>query len=1416
MMADNYAKIEKQRQVLVTTYQSLPEFDRVVVQLMSLIYTAISRTLALTILEETGLFDRLTLNAGMFKPVIDRLLASQMLISSGKHTIQIHPLLVEIATREAVREGRLFLITESINIHLPVDSYYNGVIKFSSSGEFIRQVRLGLYRNDLPFIQKQFDNYHGFNRFSADRISYDELWQQICNNPFDPDWFETVTPELSESILTSILNRSIEQLNPAIEAFTALQIASQNSIQPMMGESRHILLVEQLLLRGKLVEAKDLLEQFPASWRDRTSLLWGWYHFIRGENEIAIAEYENALRMLKKSSSKKKIYFPSTSGLFFILALLRRGEGKDFTKALEYTRIGIQASSWLTPSYTILEHTIELQIGRLDRRDLIFKSTPLPTQHSLEIIIRALCIHWIDKTSTHKQLPDVLEKFYTRATAAGYNWLAMEAAGILSRINPNDRFQSFYQKKSVELQAELGIKNLATLIQAQEPWELSLTALTNIQQKNSAITNVDRNLNSQRIIWAIILYGSSLQIQPREQSRNAKGEWSKGRNIALKRLQNPEEFDYLTPEDLRVCSHVQSYNPNGWGSMQYRFGERAILALIGHPLVFWEDNMTARIDVVKGEPELTIKTGTGNRIVIEMSPQPAPEQHVMVQKESPSRLKAIAITEEHHRIAAVLGHKNRLEVPAAAKDRVLAAIGNISSIVTIHSDIGGGAENVEEISSDPQPHIQLFPYGGGLKAVVLSRPFAPVGPYYSPGVGGETIIAEIDGERLQTTRDLKLERRLANAVVDSCRILSEIDADESEWSIEDPEDCLELLLELQDLDDIVVVEWPEGEKMRVSRQAGMSDFRLRIQQEQDWFATTGEVQVDEDRVMELQQLLMLLDRSPGRFIPLGDGQFLTLTEEFRQRLDDLRSVGTPHGKGFRMHPLAALTMEDWLDDVGQIEIDTHWQTHIQKLRESKTLEPVLPPTLQAELRDYQLDGFRWLARLAHWGVGACLADDMGLGKTLQSLAVILTRASAGATLIIAPTSVCMNWLSEAAKFAPTLNPIQFGSGNRQQILDNLQPMDLLVCSYGLLQQEDVAEMLAKVEWQTIVLDEAQSIKNFATKRSQAAMNLQGGFKLIVTGTPIENHLGELWNLFRFINPGLLGSLDNFNQKFASAIINESGSTPAGGEENTARHRLKKLIQPFILRRLKKDVLTELPSRTEITLSVELSREEMAFYEALRQKSIAKLTESDAPAGQKHLQVLAEIMKLRRACCNPKLITADIPIPSAKMQLFGEVLTELLENQHKALVFSQFVDHLHLLREYLEEHSIAYQYLDGSTSARDRKLRVDAFQSGVGDVFLISLKAGGTGLNLTAADYVIHMDPWWNPAVEDQASDRTHRIGQQRPVTIYRLVAQHTIEEKIVDLHKHKRDLADSLLEGSDVSGKISTDRLLSLIHEGAV
>jgi superfamily II DNA or RNA helicase len=1271
---------------------------------------------------------------------------------------------------------------------------------------------LGLYQNNFAVIKEQFEDYYNGYFRSSDPISPELLWNRICNNPFDADWFATLDADLSATIWIDILDYSLAHLTPADRAFATLENAVEQLTQPLTPELR-LELIEQLFLRGKVAAGKQILDTFPASWKEKIADLWGWWYFLQGEDRLAIAEYEKALKVYKKQYGKRKIYLHTVSGLFYIFALLRQGEGADVRSALEHVKVAVADRSWLSSTYSILENVIELQLGQLHRREMILRTIPLKTHHSIEIIVRALCIHWVDKSATHQLLANLLEEFYAQADASGYQWLAMQAAAILSHLNPTEKFQNFYQKQTTALQKEIGVASLVKLVQPKEPWEISLNALENLHQK-AAATPVERDSNSQRLAWMITMYGaSSWMLQPREQAINAKGEWGKGRNIALKRLKDTSEFNYFTPQDVQVCRHLKSYNSGGWGGTEYHFDDRAILSLIGHPLLFWESNPMTRIEIVKGEPELTIKAIKGDNIVLEMVPQPQIGQPVMLVKESPSRLKAIEINDSHRKISEILGSKNRLEVPAIAKERVLTAISSISQLVTIHSDIGGGSDNIEEVPSDPQPHIQLFPIGTGLKLTILARPFAPAGPYYSPGTGGETVIAEIDGKRLQTKRDLAAESRLAEAIISACPKLVETPEFDGEWSIEDPETCLELLIELQDIADVATIEWPEGEKMRVSRQAGLSDFKLRINRENDWFATSGEVKVSDEEVLELQQLLALLDRTPSRFIPLGDGQFLALTQEFRQRLDELRLVSTRGKKGMGIHPLAALTMEDWIDDVGKVETDKHWKSHLKKLREVENLEPELPTTLQADLRDYQLDGFRWLARLSHWGVGACLADDMGLGKTLQSLAVILTRAPNGATLVVAPTSVCMNWLSEAAKFAPTLNPIQFGSGDRSKVLDGLQPLDLVVCSYGLLQQEDVAEMLAKIEWETIVLDEAQSIKNFATKRSQAAMNLQGKFKIVATGTPIENHLGELWNLFRFINPGLLGTLDDFNLRFANAI-ERSGDAPSDKlRQRNTRLQLKKLIQPFILRRLKRDVLTELPSRTEITLQVELSPAEMAFYEALRQQAIAKLTESDAPAGQKHLQVLAEIMKLRRACCNPQLVTTGIPIPSAKLQLFGEVLTELLENKHKALVFSQFVDHLHILQEYLETQKIPYQYLDGSTPARDRKSRVDAFQAGQGDVFLISLKAGGTGLNLTAADYVIHMDPWWNPAVEDQASDRTHRIGQQRPVTIYRLVAQHTIEEKIVDLHKHKRDLADSLLEGADMSGKVSTTELLRLIHE---
>ncbi|CAK0778848.1 hypothetical protein CCP3SC15_6100001 [Gammaproteobacteria bacterium] len=335
-----------------------------------------------------------------------------------------------------------------------------------------------------------------------------------------------------------------------------------------------------------------------------------------------------------------------------------------------------------------------------------------------------------------------------------------------------------------------------------------------------------------------------------------------------------------------------------------------------------------------------------------------------------------------------------------------------------------------------------------------------------------------------------------------------------------------------------------------------------------------------------------------------------------RRLEAIRAV---QDRG-RVHPLAVGLLDEALDGL-QVKTDPVWKAQKQRIAEAGDLTPELPSTLCAELRDYQLDGFRWLARLSHWGAGACLADDMGLGKTVQALALLLARAAGGPALVLAPTSVCANWIDEAARFAPTLNARTFGSGDRTAQLAALGPFDLLVCSYGLLQSE--SEALAKVAWHTLLADEAQAFKNSQTKRSKAIMGLQGAFRMITTGTPIENHLGELWNLFRFINPGLLGSLEHFNNRFASPIEQR--------QDKDARHQLKRLIRPFILRRLKSDVLTELPERTEITIHVELSNEERVFYEALRLTALERIANAGGQgSGDPRFQILAAICSKIRA------------------------------------------------------------------------------------------------------------------------------------------------------------------------------------------
>jgi SNF2 family DNA or RNA helicase len=498
-----------------------------------------------------------------------------------------------------------------------------------------------------------------------------------------------------------------------------------------------------------------------------------------------------------------------------------------------------------------------------------------------------------------------------------------------------------------------------------------------------------------------------------------------------------------------------------------------------------------------------------------------------------------------------------------------------------------------------------------------------------------------------------------------------------------------------------------------------------------------------------------------------------------------------------------MAVDDLVESAGKVQADKHWRELSARIRAAGSHAPQVPATLQAELRDYQAEGFAWMSRLANLQMGACLADDMGLGKTVQTIAVMLEQRSHGACLVVAPTSVCHNWESELARFAPSLNVHRLaGAPDRAAVIGAIGAGDVLITSYGLLHQEDAA--LTGRPWHMLVLDEAQNLKNADTKRAKASQKLDAKFRVALSGTPIENYLDELWSLFNTINPGLLGSRDGFQRRFAGPIERD--------RKSPARDALRALIRPFILRRTKSAVLTELPPRTEKTIFVQLPEEERAFYEAMRRKAMENIAALDGAPGQRKIHILAEIGKLRRLCCHPALIDPKTPLESAKLAAFLALCDELLRNRHKALVFSQFLGHLEKVRKALDARGVRYQYIDGSVSAQDRAERVTAFQAGDGDLFLISLKAGGTGLNLTAADYVIHLDPWWNPAVEDQASGRAHRIGQSRPVTVYRLVVEDSIEERILELHGDKRDLAAGLLEGTEASARLNEDELLALIR----
>jgi SNF2 family DNA or RNA helicase len=1099
--------------------------------------------------------------------------------------------------------------------------------------------------------------------------------------------------------------------------------------------------------------------------------------FLIGQNPAAIDFFELSTKELRKETRRAKDALGGLPGVFHVLALLRANDVAQFPKLENIFKQNFQTSQW--PSYALFDLQHYFQKIRDD------KEQPLYT-HSYESASskfwRFMIQFWHSESRFETSRENI--DFLNLLNRNKYAWLAAEMSAVLNALVPKstDDSTDFFEKT--------GIVSMTNLLPKVENWEKALQVMLQIGAKSPKKV---AEQGATRLIWHVDF--DRMSLEAREQTLGKKG-WTQGRAVAGERL-SYNKVESMTEQDRRITKGFDYYGrakPESWK------------ALVGHPLLFLSKNQEIAIQLLEEKPTLTASKSADGSFQLKFTPA-ITEEGYKILKETPTRFKYFEVTAEQARLAKSFG-EHGLRVPDQGIDRLREALEGMSSVVEIRSAFDAEDENIPSVKADARICVHLLPVGDGFQVEFFVKPFSTTPPYFPPGEQESAIVGLLDGQKVRTVRDLKLEKKNSDAIRKAIPVLTTIRRNSGGiWDIEDADQCLELLTEIFPVVEKgdITLEWPKGEKYKIQKLVGFDQFRMSIGEKNNWFEVRGELRVDENRVLSMAELLVLSEKQKGQFIELSPGKFLALTAEFRRQLKAISSLMTPQKNGaMQLHPLAASAMSEFTDAMKNIEFDEKFAENRKRLEAAFLQKFKVPKNFKAELRPYQTEGFEWLHRAAAWGVGAILADDMGLGKTIQCLAFLTDRAKIGPALVVAPASVCRNWMAETEKFAPALTPYLFSENDREKLLKKAKPGDLIIVTYDMMTRE--SELFISKKWATVVLDEAQAIKNRATKRSETVMQLDSDCRLLMSGTPVENHLGELWNLMQFANPGLLGSLDNFNEKFAMPIEKL--------KDSNRQDQLRRLVQPFILRRRKDEVLKELPAKTEITLNVQLSPEERAFYEALRRRAIEAMESDDDKTGGKHLKILAQIMKLRRAACHPKLADENSGfVESSKLRLFGEVVEELLENGHRALVFSQFVSHLAILEEYLQKKKITYQYLDGSTPLAKRQERIEKFQAGEGDLFLISLKAGGTGLNLTGADYVIHMDPWWNPAVEDQATDRAHRIGQTKPVTVYRIVAENTIEEKILQLHAKKRDLADALLTGADGGAKLSADDLMGLLRE---
>ena len=933
-------------------------------------------------------------------------------------------------------------------------------------------------------------------------------------------------------------------------------------------------------------------------------------------------------------------------------------------------------------------------------------------------------------------------------------------------------------------------------------WQRIIAVLDERLPKAVAKKSVDAGkVKSGRIIWGLDENDVRLDLQPFFRGPRGADDGSDDKKVTLKSVCSGKYDDCLTDADKAIVAVLRKskyVGPKGGAGVP----PDVFAAFCGQDNVVRIDTgdsakeyVETPIRFVRREIPLSAKSEAGGGLTLTV-PEWALRRQATYEiiKPEPELYEFYPIGRDKAPLLDVFreyGELGTIKLPKEAMAKARPLLGRMAALIPLQGDLANaaGETGLKRITGDATPLVRLSTEDEALVVALRVRPTADAkNVVYEPGAGQAERTVALAGGTAVLVRDLAEEKHRAQAVEAALADCETWREGRLDWAIDDPSAALSALSAVRGLGEKAHVEWQPGKKIGLAKPRKTFALGATVGADR-WFSVSGDCELDDGRVVTLVKLLARFGERVGRFVPIDENGYVELSRPLLRALEALETAGRA-SKGKLLVSPAALPMLDtaFADGGTEIALPKQLQVETERIRAALAERHLAPERLKAVLRPYQEEGYQWLTRLAACGLGSCLADDMGLGKTVQVIALLLARAADGASLVVAPTSVAGNWRGEIRRFAPTLNPIVAGEGDDGGWLQ-AGAHDVVIVSYGLLVSRS-AKFLSR-EWNGVVLDEAQAVKNAETERAKAVKKLAAKFRVAATGTPVENRLTDLWSVFDFLNPGLLGTADDFAEKFTD----DGRATPA----------LKNLVRPLILRRLKREVLDDLPEKTEITLSVPLDGEERAGYEACR---VAALETLENGGKENRISILAELMRLRRYCCHPSLVLPEVA-SGAKLEALMELLRDLKGANHRVLVFSQFTDFLAIVEARVRQEGLTYQYLDGTTPPQERERRVAAFQRGEGDLFLMSLKAGGTGLNLTAANYVVLLDPWWNPAVEDQAADRAHRIGQRNPVTVYRLIAADTVEERVLELHREKKELARDVLDGT-ASAALTPETLMKL------